>query len=86
MHQPSASDLHDRHRALLARIDERTGTAWREYLTMTRAALAASYTETETFAWRRLRRSLAALAADRRRADFERDRELAELHGTRRAA
>jgi hypothetical protein len=69
----------------VARLDERECTAWKEYLAMTRAG-ADAYEQTEPFAWRRLRRSLAELAGERRRADFELDRALAESHGTRRAA
>jgi hypothetical protein len=86
MMNPSSSDLHDRHRAQLARIDEHVATAWNEYLAMTRAGTPQAYAETEAFAWRRLRRSLAELAGERRRVDFEIDRQLAESRGIRRAA
>jgi hypothetical protein len=53
---------------------------------MTRASDPRAYVQTETFAWRRLRRSLAELAGERRRVDFEVDRQIAESRGTRRAA
>jgi hypothetical protein len=86
MHQPSSTHPHDPHHAQLARLDERVATAWSEYLAMTRAGNPGAYAQTETFAWRRLRRDLAHVASERRRADFEHDRELAELRGTRRAA
>ena len=86
MSKPSSSDLHDRTRAQLARIDERTRTAWSEYLAMTRASAPQAYADTEAFAWRRLRRSLAELAGDRRRVEFELDRQHAESRGIRRAA
>jgi hypothetical protein len=86
MMSASSSDLHERTRAQLARVDERIGTAWNEYLAMTRAGAPAAYTQTEAFAWRRLRRSLAELAAERRRLEFELDREIAESRGLRRAA
>jgi hypothetical protein len=86
MHQPSSTHPGDPHLAQLARLDERAATAWSEYLAMTRAAGPEAYTQTESFAWRRLRRDLAQIASERRRADFEHDRELAELHGIRRAA
>lgn len=85
MSDPTASEPHDRHRERVARLDDRVCTAWKEYLAMTRAG-ADAYEQTEPFAWRRLRRSLAELAGERRRADFELDRALAESHGTRRAA
>ena len=42
--------------------------------------------QNEPFAWRRLKRMLAELAADRRRADFELDRGLAEARGITRAS
>jgi hypothetical protein len=86
MMNPSSSDPHDRSTAQLARIEARVGTAWGEYLAMTRASDPRAYVQTETFAWRRLRRSLAELAGDRRRVDFEVDRRIAESRGTRRAA
>jgi hypothetical protein len=86
MHQPSSTHPDDPHLAQLARLDERAATAWSEYLAMTRAAGVDAYTQTESFAWRRLRRDLAHVASERRRADFEHDRGLAELHGIRRAA
>ncbi len=82
----SSSDPHDHAQRQLARIDERTATAWSEYLAMTRASSPLAYAETEAFAWRRLRRSLAELAGERRRVEFELDREIAESRGTRRAA
>ena len=63
MSKPSSSDLHDRTRAQLARLDERTRIAWSEYLAMTRASAPQAYADTEAFAWRRLRRSLAELTA-----------------------
>lgn len=85
MSHPTASEPHDRHHEQVARLDERVCTAWKEYLAMIRAADVA-YEQTESFAWRRLRRSLAELAGERRRVDFERDRAIAESHGTRRAA
>jgi hypothetical protein len=86
MQQPTSSEPHDRHRERVARLDERTRTAWTEYLSMTRGGARDVYEETEAFAWRRLRRGLAELAGERRRADFELDRALADSHGTRRAA
>jgi hypothetical protein len=70
----------------LARLDERTCAAWGEYLAMTRASTADVYAQTESFAWRRLRRDLATIAQERRRIEFEFDRALVELSGTRRAA
>jgi hypothetical protein len=85
MSHPTASEPHDRHRERVAQLDERVRTAWKEYLAMTRAANGA-YEETEPFAWRRLRRSLVELLGERRRADFELDRAIADRHGTRRAA
>ncbi|MDX6525975.1 MAG: hypothetical protein QOI43_1486 [Gaiellales bacterium] len=87
MNQPSPSHSHDLlHRAQLVRLDERVATAWQEYLAMTRAGAPGAYTQTETFAWRRLRRSLAELGAERRRIDFEHDRVVADSRGTLRAA
>jgi hypothetical protein len=86
MSKPSSSDPHDRTCAQLARIDERIRTAWSEYLAMTRASAPQAYAETETFAWRRLRRTLAELAGERRRVDFERDRQSAESRAISRAA
>jgi hypothetical protein len=86
MSKPSSSDQHDRSCAQLARIDERTRTAWSEYLAMTRASSPQAYVDTEAFAWRRLRRSLVELAGERRRVDFEIDRQHAESRGIRRAA
>jgi hypothetical protein len=86
MMSASSTDLHQRTRAQLARVDERIATAWNEYLVMTRAGAPAAYAQTEAFAWRRLRRSLADLAGERRRLEFELDREIAESRGLRRAA
>jgi hypothetical protein len=86
MSKPSSSESHDRTRAQLARVDERVRTAWTEYLAMTRASTARAYAETEAFAWRRLRRCLAELAGERRRIEFELDRQSAEARGLRRAA
>jgi hypothetical protein len=86
MCDPTAREPHDRHRERMARLDERVCTAWKEYLAMTRASAENAYDQTEPFAWRRLRRSLVELAGERRRADFELDRALADWHGTRRAA
>jgi hypothetical protein len=87
MNQPSPSHSHDLlHRAQLVRLDERVATAWQEYLAMTRAGTPGAYAQTETFAWRRLRRCLAELAAERRRVDFEHDRVVADSRGIRRAA
>jgi hypothetical protein len=86
MSDRTASEPHDRHRERVAHLDERTCTAWKEYLAMTRAGAEGAYEQTESFAWRRLRRGLAELAGERRRAAFELDRALAESHGTHRAA
>jgi hypothetical protein len=86
MHQPSASQPHDPYQAQLARLDERIATAWNEYLAMTRAGTPGAYGQTEAFAWRRLRRDLAHITLERRRVDFEHDRQLAEDRGSRRAA
>jgi hypothetical protein len=86
MSKPSSSDPNDRTCAQLARVDERVRTAWTEYLAMTRASAPRAYAETEAFAWRRLRRCLAELAGERRRAEFELDRQSAEARGLRRAA
>ena len=84
MSDPTASEPHDRHRERVARLDERVCTAWKEYLAMIRAG-ADAYEQTEPFDDRRL--ALRQIAAgERRRADFELDRALAESHGTRRAA
>jgi hypothetical protein len=86
VNQPSSSQPHDAYAAQLARLDERVATAWSEYLAMTRAGAPEAYWQTEAFAWRRLRRDLAHVTSERRRVDFERDRQLAEARGTRRAA
>jgi hypothetical protein len=80
------SELQRVHAERLARLDERTRVAWGEYLAMTRASTQDVYAETESFAWRRLRRDMAAIAQERRRIEFEFDRALVELSGTRRAA
>ena len=80
------SELHRIHAERVARLDERTRSAWGEYLAMTRASTPDVYAETESFAWRRLRRDMAAIAQERRRIEFEFDRALVELSGTRRAA
>jgi hypothetical protein len=83
MDQRSPSHSHDPHSTQIARLDERVATAWNEYLAMTRAGAPGAYAQTEAFAWRRLRRDLAHLHGERRRVEFEHDRELAEF---RRAA
>lgn len=86
MNQSTPTHPHDPYRAQLARLDERVATAWNEYLAMTRGSTPDAYGQTEAFAWRRLRRELAHMTGERRRCDFEHDRELAESRGTRRAA
>jgi hypothetical protein len=86
MLQPTHSELHRAHTERLARLDERTSSAWGEYLAMTRGGAADVYVQTESFAWRRLRRDLATIAQERRRIEFEFDRALVDLLGTRRAA
>jgi len=78
--------VHEIESGFAARADEiarREQAAWLEYLEMLRPCDADLYAETEPLAWRRLRRTLAALAHDRRRDEFERDRALAEAHGLR---
>ncbi|MEO9174303.1 MAG: hypothetical protein ABI317_02230 [Gaiellales bacterium] len=86
MLHPTHSELDRAHSERIARLDERTSSAWGEYLAMTRGSAADVYVETESFAWRRLRRDMATIAQERRRIDFEFDRALVELLGTRRAA
>jgi hypothetical protein len=86
MPQPTRSELHRTQSEHLARLDERTSNAWAEYLAMIRGGAPDVYAQTESFAWRRLRRDLAAIAHERRRVEFEFDRALVELLGTRRAA
>ncbi|HEY1478510.1 MAG TPA: hypothetical protein VGF46_00685 [Gaiellales bacterium] len=86
MTQPTRTELHRDHLERSNRLAERTSTAWAEYLAMTRASAPEVYAETESFAWRRLRRDLAAIAQERRRVEFELDRGLIDLLGTRRAA
>ena len=81
-----SSELHRIHSERIARLDERTCAAWGEYLAMTRASTPDVYAQTESFAWRRLRRDMATIAQERRRIEFEFDRALIELSGTRRAA
>ena len=80
------SELDRIHSERLARLHERTGAAWGEYLAMTRASTPDVYAQTESFAWRRLRRDIATITQERRRIEFEFDRALVELSGTRRAA
>jgi hypothetical protein len=67
----------------LGELKQRELEAWREYLDALRPCDANLYEQTEPLAWRRLRRTLAGLAHDRRRDEFERDRALAEAHGLR---
>jgi hypothetical protein len=86
MLHPTSSELHRTQSERLARLDERTSDAWGEYLAMTRGSAPDVYAQTESFAWRRLRRDMAAIAHERRRIEFEFDRALVELLGTRRAA
>jgi len=86
MLHPTRSELHRTHSERTARLDERMSAAWGEYLAMTRASPPDVYAQTESFAWRRLRRDLAAVAQERRRVEFELDRALVELSGIRRAA
>jgi hypothetical protein len=86
MFTTTRSELDRVHSERLARLDERTCAAWDEYLAMTRACTRDVYPQTESFAWRRLRRDMATVAQERRRIDFEFDRALVELSGTRRAA
>jgi hypothetical protein len=73
--------------ARLAELHQREQVAWQEYLDTLRPCGDANlYEQTEPLAWRRLRRTLASLAHDRRRDEFERDRALAEAHGLRLAS
>jgi hypothetical protein len=81
MRHPTEHELQTRHAARLAQLEEREVGAWKEYLAGTRSGDALHYEQNEPFAWRRLKRMLAELAADRRRADFELDRGLAEARG-----
>jgi hypothetical protein len=70
----------------LAELQQREQEAWQEYLDTLRPCDTDLYEQTEPLAWRRLRRTLANLAHDRRRDEFERDRALAEAHGLRLAS
>ena len=63
---------------------ERDG--WEEYLRTTQGLNPDVYAQAEPLAWRRLRRGMAALAHDRRRDEFERDRAVAEIRGLRLAS
>jgi hypothetical protein len=67
----------------LGELQHREQEAWREYLDTLRPCDRNLYEQTEPLAWRRLRRTLAGLAHDRRRDEFERDRALAEARGLR---
>ena len=60
--------------------------AWEEYLRTIRGLGTDIYDQTEALAWRRLRRTMAQLAHDRRRDEFERDRAVAEIRGVRLAS
>jgi hypothetical protein len=86
MRHPTEHELRQRHAARSAQLEEREVGAWKEYLAGTKSGDALHYEQNEPFAWRRLKRMLAELAADRRRADFELDRGLAEARGITRAS
>jgi hypothetical protein len=75
---PAVSAIEHRFRDQERELAARTQLAWTEYLRTTRSCAATIYAEAEPIAWRRLRRSLAALCHDRRRSEFERDRALAD--------
>jgi hypothetical protein len=70
----------------MTEIAGRERDVWEEYLHTTQGLVPDVYAQAEPLAWRRLRRSMAALAHDRRRDAFERDRAVAELHGLRLAS
>ena len=74
----SEQDLLARHAERLARLAQREASAWREYLAAARAGDKHGYDRAESFAWRRLKRLLAELSAERRRAQFVLDRGLAD--------
>ena len=86
MDSPVSARVLKRHAARIAQLEEREVGAWKEYLAGTRSGDALHYEQNEPFAWRRLKRMLAELAADRRRADSELDRGLAEARGITRAS
>jgi hypothetical protein len=86
MQNPTEQELQQRYAERLARLSERETQAWCEYLASTRAGDSVVYEQAEPFAWRRLKRMLAELAADRRRAEFEFDRGTAEARGISRAS
>jgi hypothetical protein len=67
----------------LVELEAREREAWEEYLHTVRASEGTVYEQAEALAWRRLRRTMASLAHDRRRLEFERDRAVAEIRGLR---
>ncbi len=70
----------------LQEIAAREREAWDEYLLTIRGVASDVYEQSESLAWRRLRRTMAQLAHDRRRHEFERDRAVAEIRGLRLAS
>lgn len=77
------SDVDEWCAVRMADVAARERTCWEEYLVTIRGANTAAYEQAEQLAWRRLRRSTAQLAHDRRRDAFERDRAVAEIRGLR---
>ena len=67
----------------IVEITDRERESWDEYLRTIQGLVPEVYEQTEALAWRRLRRTMASLAHDRRRHEFERDRAVAEIRGVR---
>ena len=80
------SDIETWFASRVAEIASRERDGWVEYLRTIRDLDPDVYQQSEPLAWRRLRRTMAQLAHDRRRDEFERDRAVAEIRGIKLAS